>query len=267
MIITLTTDFGLQDAFVGVMKGVIASIHADVTVIDVTHGIPAQNVIAGALTLCHAARYFPAGTIHVAVVDPGVGSARLPVLIECAGNYYIGPDNGLLSLALGDHDADSITCLSNPEYHLQPTSSTFHGRDIFAPVAAHLARGIPVSAFGEKLGSFQRLALPKPAYEGKAIYGEVIYIDHFGNLFTNVEELDLTNLPGAGLEITFGAGFHVAGVAPNYASGRTGGIIAIRNSWGLLEIAVPGGNAQQLTGAKIGDQIRIAAVGSDREVK
>ena len=152
MIITLTTDFGLQDAFVGIMKGVIATINPQARVIDVTHGIPGQSIIAGALTLRHAAEYFPAGTIHVGVVDPGVGSTRLPLLIASRGNYFVGPDNGLFSLVVGSRDPDSITWLSNTDYHLHPTSATFHGRDIFAPVAAHLSRGVPVNAFAKLTG-------------------------------------------------------------------------------------------------------------------
>jgi S-adenosylmethionine hydrolase len=258
MIITLTTDFGLQDAFVGIMKGVIATINPQVTVVDLTHGVPAQNIIIGALCLRHAVSYFPRGTIHVAVVDPGVGSARLPLLIECDGSYFIGPDNGLLSLAIGASEPDSITCLSNPEYHRRPTSASFHGRDIFAPVAAHLSRGVSVNAFGDPLPQFVRLLLPQPRHQASVICGQIIYIDHFGNLFTNIECAELTALPGTALEITCGAGFHLTGIAPNYSSGHEGELIAIKNSWEVLEIAIPGGNAQQHTGAKIGDQVRIA---------
>ena len=150
MIITLTTDFGLQDAFVCVMKGVIASINAQVRVVDLTHGIPAQDILAGALTLRHSIAYFPAGTIHVGLIDPGVGSARVPLLIECGGNYFIGPDNGVLSLAIDERHPARITRLSNPAYQLQPASATFHGRDIFAPAAAHLSRGVSPSAYGER---------------------------------------------------------------------------------------------------------------------
>src|SRR4029450_1954680 len=132
MIITLTTDFGYKDSFVGIMKGVIAGINPQARVIDITHGIPPQDILAGALTLRHSVKYFPPGTIHVAVVDPGVGSARRPLLLECEGNYFIGPDNGVLSLAVENIRSAQIVQLSNPTYHLYPTSTTFHGRDIFA---------------------------------------------------------------------------------------------------------------------------------------
>lgn len=259
MLITLTTDFGLQDSFVGVMKGVIAGINPQARVIDLTHGLPAQNVMAGALTLRHALAYFPRGAIHVAVLDPGVGGARRPVLIECDGRYFIGPDNGLLSLAVGDKTPSYIVQLSNPAYHLEPISATFHGRDIFAPVAAHLSLGVPVSAFGERLDNFQRLALPKIVRKANERLGEIIYIDNFGNLFTNFQEHDLTGLPGAQFAIAVGA-VRVAGLAPNYAAAEEGGFVAVINSWGLLEIAVYRGNAEQLSGAKIGDIVRLTVV-------
>ena len=257
MIITLTTDFGSLDAFVGIMKGVIAGINREATVIDLTHGIAAQNVLAGALTLRHAIAYFPSGTIHLAVVDPGVGSSRLPLLIECSGNFLIGPDNGLLSLAVGEREPDTIVCLSNPQYHLKPTSATFHGRDIFAPVAAHLSLGVPVSAFGDKRETFERLAVPKPNRGKGIIQGEIIYIDHFGNLFTNVAGPDLTDLPRANLEVRLGARFYILGIAPSYASASAGELVAIINSWGVLEIAAAGDNAERRTGAKIGDPVEI----------
>jgi S-adenosyl-L-methionine hydrolase (adenosine-forming) len=257
MLITLTTDFGLQDSFVGIMKGVIAGINPQAQIIDLTHGLIAQDVMAGALTLRHAIAYFPRGTIHVAIVDPGVGSARRPVLIECDGRYLIGPDNGLLSLAVGDKTPSYIVQLSNPAYHLEPVSATFHGRDIFAPAAAHLSLGVPVNAFGEKLETFQRLALPKIVRKANEIVGEIIYIDNFGNLFTNIQEHDLTRLPGTQFAVALGA-VRVGGLAPNYAAAKEGDFLAVINSWGLLEIAVYRGDAQQLSGARIGTIVKLA---------
>src|ERR1051325_11087250 len=151
MRITLTTDFGYIDPFVGIMKGVIAGINPDVQVVDATHGVPPQNLIAGALVLRHSVDYFPSGTIHVVVVDPGVGTARRPILIECEHMYLIGPDNGVLSLALETHKAVRTVELSNQTYQLYPTSNTFHGRDIFAPAAAHVSRGVDPGSFGEQV--------------------------------------------------------------------------------------------------------------------
>lgn len=256
MLITLTTDFGLEDCFVGIMKGVIAGINSAAAVIDLTHGIPAQDVMAGALTLRHSIRYFPRGTIHVAVVDPGVGGARRPVLIECEGSYFIGPDNGLLSLAIADKKPGLIVQLSNPAYHLQPMSTTFHGRDIFAPVAAHLTLGAPATSFGRSLETFCRLTLPKVVRSAAEIVGEIIYIDSFGNLFTNIEEHDLTGLAREQVEIAVGV-IHISGLASNYTAADAGSFLAVINSWGLLEIAVCGGSAQQHTGAKIGDKVQV----------
>jgi len=256
MLITLTTDFGQQDCFVGTMKGVIAGINSAAAVVDLTHGIPAQDVMAGALTLRHSIGYFPRGTIHVAVVDPGVGSARRPILLECDGSYFVGPDNGVLSLAIVDKKPGLIVQLSNPAYHLQPMSTTFHGRDIFAAVAAHLSLGVPVTAFGRRLESFYRLALPKVVRSADQIVGEIIYIDSFGNLFTNIEERDLTGLAPEEVKIALG-GIRIAGLAPNYAAANAGNFVAVVNSWGLLEIAICGGSAQQSTLANIGDKVQL----------
>jgi S-adenosyl-L-methionine hydrolase (adenosine-forming) len=256
MLITLTTDFGYQDSFVGIMKGVIYAINPDAHVIDLTHGVPPQNVMAGALILQHSIRYFPPGTIHVVVVDPGVGSPRRPILIEFDGSYYIGPDNGVLSVAFERKQPSSITLLSNKAFQLNPTSNTFHAREIFAPVAAHLSLGVPASEFGEKLDTFVELIIPKLARRELRIEGEIIYIDSFGNLFTNVRERDLTGLPRDLLRISLGP-VEVGGFSPNYSNVSTGEFACVFNSWGLLEIALNKGNARQRTGAKVGDKISV----------
>jgi S-adenosyl-L-methionine hydrolase (adenosine-forming) len=259
MLITLTTDFGLQDGFVGIMKGVIATINPQVQVIDLTHGIPAQDILAGALTLRHAAAYFPRGTIHVAVVDPGVGSARRPLLIESDGNYFIGPDNGLLSLAVENKMPTHVVELSNPAYHLEPTSATFHGRDIFAPVAAHLSLGVAVTAFGDELETFDHLRLPKVTWASNELHGEIIYIDSFGNLFTNIQEHDLKGLSGREFAVSIGA-LRMPGPVRSYAAAATGDYVAVVNSWGLLEIAVYRGNARKRSGAIIGDRVKLVPI-------
>ena len=256
MLITLTTDFGLQDSFVGVMKGVIAGINSQAVVVDVTHGIPAQDILAGALTLRHSVEYFPRGTIHVAVVDPGVGSMRRPILIECDGSYFIGPDNGLLSMAIADKEPGAIVDLCNDAYHRRPASATFHGRDIFAPVAAHVSLGVPPAALGRSLESFNRLALPKIARATAEIVGEIIYVDRFGNLFTNIGERDLTGLEREQMELTLGA-IRISGLASNYVAANAGDFVAVVNSWGLVEIAVNRGSASRNAGARIGDKVKI----------
>ena len=255
MIITLTTDFGYQDAFVGIMKGIIAGINPQARVIDITHGIPPQDILAGALILRHSVKYFPPGTIHVAVVDPGVGSARKGLLIERDGNYFIGPDNGILSLAVPNIGSGQIVHLSNPTYRLQPTGSTFHGRDIFAPAAAHLSLGVKPNAFGRTLDDLVKLTLPEVVRQGQGMRGEIIHVDSFGNLFTNISEQDLAGLPVAILDFVIGS-VRIRGLSQNYAS-QEGAFVAVLNSWGLLEIAVYKGNAQQRAGAKLGDKVDV----------
>ena len=257
MLITLTTDFGQKDSFVGIMKGVIAGINPQAHIIDISHGIPPQDILAGALTLRHAVRYFPRGSIHVAVIDPGVGSARRPLLIEWDGNYFIGPDNGVLSLAVENIEPTHIVHLSNPVYHLKRTGTTFHGRDIFAPAAAHLSVGVSPMALGEALGNFVKLALPEVARQDRSIEGEIVYIDSFGNLFTNIREHDLTGLPRNKLDIVVRS-VTIRGLSQNYASAGVGEFLAVINSWDMLEIAAYKDNAQKRIGAKIGDRVEIA---------
>jgi S-adenosylmethionine hydrolase len=256
MIITLTTDFGYQDSFVGVMKGVIAGINPQAHIIDLSHGVAAQDIMAAALIMRHSVNHFPLGSIHVAVVDPGVGSARRPILIESSGNSFIGPDNGVLSLALPAERPERIINLSNPDYFRQPVSTTFHGRDIFAPVAAHLSLGIDPSAFGDDIKDFTRLEWPDISRSPSGLQGEIVYIDGFGNLFTNVSEPELNALPRDKLAITVGD-VVIEGLAANYAGAGIGRYIALINSWGLLEIAIYKGNAQQRCGARVGDKIHI----------
>jgi S-adenosylmethionine hydrolase len=257
MLITLTTDFGYQDPFVGIMKGVIFSINPQAQVIDLSHGVPAEDVFAGALLIQHAVRYFPPGTIHVVVVDPGVGSSRNALLIECEGMYLLGPDNGVLSLALEERRPRRIIRLSNATYQLQPTSATFHGRDIFAPVAAHLALGTAPEILGRSADNLIRLAWPKLVKTGRTIKGEIVYIDVFGNLFTNIRADDLAPVPPDKLKIILG-NLSIHGLAQNYAAVEPGDYVALINSWGLLEIAVYKGHAQKRSGAMIGDKVEVA---------
>jgi S-adenosyl-L-methionine hydrolase (adenosine-forming) len=259
MLITLTTDFGYRDSFVGIMKGVIAGINPDAQVIDLTHGIPPQDVMAGALSLRHSVKYFPLGTIHVVVVDPGVGGTRRPLLIEVAGNYFIGPDNGVLSLALDGAEPEQIIQLTNAKYQLKGPGATFHGRDIFAPVAAHLSLGVPPASFGEPLSSFVKLRIPKVVREQKQLVGEILYIDGYGNLFTNISEHDLTGLSDNGFAVAIGS-VTIRGLASSYDSVEVNDLAALINSWGVLEIAAYRGSARQKCGAKVGDRITVISV-------
>jgi S-adenosylmethionine hydrolase len=260
MVITLTTDFGYQDPFVGIMKGVIAAINPKVQVIDLSHGVPAQNVMAGALILQHSAPYFAAGTVHVVVVDPGVGSARKPILIEHEGSYFVGPDNGVLSLALERKPPDCIVELTNADYQLQPISETFHGRDVFAPVAAHLSLGVTPIKLGKPLDTLINLVIPQIVCGADRLDGEIIYADSFGNLFTNIRERDLTGLSREPIQVSL-AGVSLGCVVTTYADASVGEFACLFNSWGLLEIGVNNDNAKQRTGAKIGDKVTVTVKG------
>ncbi|HEX6172955.1 MAG TPA: SAM-dependent chlorinase/fluorinase [Candidatus Binatia bacterium] len=255
-IITLTTDFGYADPFVGIMKGAILCITPNLQIVDLNHGIAPQDIRAAALTLAASVDYFPQGTIHVAVVDPGVGSERRPILIHSAGQYFVGPDNGVFSFALKDKRSLLIVHLSNEAYFLQPKSRTFHGRDIFAPVAAHLARGVPVAEFGSPSRDWVCLSWPAVERAGEFIVGEVLYIDRFGNLFTNIHERDLTGVVKEKIRVHLND-VEIQGLAQNYAAGDKKTYIALVNSWGLVEIASYNDSAARRSETRIGDKVRV----------
>ena len=258
-IITLTTDFGYRDPFVGIMKGVAAAINPAATVVDLTHGVPPQDVTAGALALASAVDYFPDGTVHVAVVDPGVGGDRRPIAIETDQACYVGPDNGLMSLAAGRQRLIRVIHLSNPDYRLQSVSTTFHGRDIFAPAAAHISAGVRPERLGERLDSFQVLDIPDPETlaDGR-LAGEVIYVDGFGNLTTNIRREDLVRLDPDSLTVGIGDTV-IRGLSANYASAGGGNYLAVVNSWGRLEISRCDGSARTGLGAVVGDRVVLGA--------
>lgn len=255
-IISLLTDFGSRDAFVGIMKGVILGINPAAQLVDLSHEVPAQDVLAGALILRSAVAFFPPDTIHLAVVDPGVGSSRRGVLIETQHGCFIGPDNGLLSLAVSAEMMTRTIHLNNPVYFLSPCSSTFHGRDVFAPVAAHLSLGTAVEQFGPEMSTIERLTLPKVEHEERRLVGSVIYIDHFGNLVTNITEPDLLPFPRERLCVSIGA-VRILGIIPSYAAVIVGTPAALINSWGLLEIAVRNGAAAQQLGVHRGCPVSV----------
>jgi S-adenosylmethionine hydrolase len=257
MLITLTTDFGLKDPFVGIMKGIIAKINPDASVVDLTHGIPPQDVLAAAMILRHATKYFPRGTIHVAVVDPGVGSTRRAVLLETNEAYFVGPDNGIFTFVCEEGQAKRMIHLSNPNYYLQPTSATFHGRDIFAPVAAYLSLGVAPDAFGEPLSDCVQISWPSIVRSDRSVAGEIVYIDGFGNLFSNIREQDLAELDRRTITVALGA-VTITGLASSYAAVEKRQPLALINSWGLLEIAANQDSAARLFHAGIGDRINVS---------
>jgi S-adenosylmethionine hydrolase len=255
-LITLTTDFGYKDPFVGIMKGVILGINPNARIVDLSHGISPQDIRGAALVLSNSALFFPPGTIHVAVVDPGVGTERRAILIESEGSRFVGPDNGVLGLAVRDKTIDNIVELANESYHLKPKSTTFHGRDVFAPVAAHLALGVPARNFGPTVKNYARLDWPEVTKTEDGIQGEIIYIDHFGNLVTNVHERDLKSLPREKLAVSL-ADVTIHGLASSYAGAAKDDYAALINSWGLLEISYFNGRAHLRSGADIGDPVHI----------
>jgi S-adenosyl-L-methionine hydrolase (adenosine-forming) len=255
-IITLLTDFGTADAFVGIMKGVILGINPDARVIDLTHAIPPQQILPAALVLRSAVGAFPAGTIHVAVVDPEVGSARRPILIETDTGLLIGPDNGVLSLAALVMGRRRVRSIENQELFRHPLSHTFHGRDVFAPVAAHLSRGIPYKHIGAELTSMVELTVPATQQTASEISGEIVYVDHFGNLVTNIAADAIAHFPAQQLSVSIGRK-PVVGLVTAYAAVPDGTPLAIVGSWGMLEIAVRNGNAARMLAAGPGTPVTV----------
>ena len=264
-IVTLTTDFGLKDPFVGIMKGVIAGICPSARVIDITHGVEAFNLLDGALAIWQAWRYFPAETTHVIVVDPGVGSERLPILARIGGHWFVAPDNGVLTLvereATRDGGAIEVRQIENPKYMLPAQSHTFHGRDIFAPAAAHLAaqieRGnVDAESFGPHVEKMVQLSIWEPVRQPDgSIQGTILKSDKFGNLLTNIAATDLPQ-GSAGWTIEIGD-LRITRFARFYAEGKPGEVFAIFGSSGSLELATNRGSAQQEIGVHPGAKIRL----------
>ncbi len=240
--IALLTDFGYRDAYVGVMKGVILTRCLDAQFIDLTHGVPPQDVLAGALHLTAAVPYCPPDTIFLAVVDPGVGSERRPLCIRSSGRLFVGPDNGLLwpaAAACGTPEAFHLDC---PQYWLPQTSATFHGRDVFAPVVAALAQGRTPEEVGTPISDPVRLELPRPARTSQGVFGEVLYVDYFGNAVTNLRPEDLGN--PAPDSVTFHVGNHtLPGPATHYGAVPSAEPVVVLGSFGFYEIAVNCGSA------------------------
>ena len=253
-LITLLTDFGTRDAFVGIMKGIILGIAPEARLIDLSHDIPPQDVLTGALQLRSAASFFPRGTIHVAVVDPGVGSQRRAVVVQTHDAFFVGPDNGLLSLAAPPTSIVRSVHLTNAQYFLSRLSSTFHGRDVFAPVAAHLARGVSLETLGPPIQTVESLSLPIVERTDTRLSGSVIAIDHFGNLITNITGTDLLPFPRETLWVSIGP-VQIQGLGSTYASVSLGSMTALINSWGMLEIAVRNGSAAQQLSTSTGTTV------------
>lgn len=256
-IITLTTDFGEQDPYVGAMKGVILSIAPDVIVVDITHHVPPQNVREGAYILSSAVPYFPKGSIHVAVIDPGVGTERRPLAVRTERAYYVVPDNGLLTPVLQQEPVLEAVHLTNATYWLPHVSHTFHGRDIFAPVAAYLARGVPLNALGTPVAPEDLVRLewtaPRALPDG-TVEGMVVHVDHFGNIVTNIPA-DMLSGPADAWEFEI-KGRRVRGLRGAYAEVGIGEPLALIGSNQTLEFSVREGSAAALWGVQVGEVVR-----------
>jgi S-adenosylmethionine hydrolase len=255
-VITLTTDFGLREPFVGIMKGVILGICPEARLVDLTHEVAPHDVLEASLALESAWRFFPRGSIHLAVVDPGVGSDRRALALESGGHLFVGPDNGLFTFAL-EVDGRSAVSIEAPRYRLPLVSQTFHGRDVFAPAAAHLGTGVPLTRLGPVLADPVRLTLPRCWQEGEEVVGEVIGSDRFGNLITSVTAERVNELGRRGVPTVELAGRQLGPLATSYAAGSPGIPAPIIGSRGRLEIFVRNASARALLGVGPGTRVRV----------
>jgi S-adenosylmethionine hydrolase len=254
--ITLTSDFGLKDPYVAEMKGVILTINPKATLIDITHDIEKFNIRMAAFMLASAAPYFPEGTVHLAVVDPGVGTQRRAILIQTKKGFFVGPDNGILILVAQSQGIEHVYQLTNPKFMLPKISSTFHGRDIFAPAAAHLEKGVQPIEFGPEIKDPIEPEFAKVKRGNNSLIGEVMHIDGFGNIITNINEKMVQNyakkvnveLPSISLKLTFGKA---------YAQAKPKEPIVLIGSHGFMEIALNQGSAAEKFHAKVGDKIAV----------
>jgi len=289
-IITLTTDFGSSDAYVAAMKGVILSINPEANIVDITHAIEPQNIAQGAFILSLCYRYFPKQTVHVAIVDPGVGSERQGIILKTPLALFVAPDNGILSYIIESYQLSAsstenpsvslinqattgvekitikkgleVVVITDPRFWRHPVSSTFHGRDIFAPVAAGLSLGISPYEFGEKITTLHVFPTPKPSFDLQGnLIGHILYVDHFGNLITDIKSSDLASAGGSEREespVIEVAGHCIRGIGSYYAQDE--GLMAILGSSGYLEISLRNGSACDFLGMGVGDEIKVVSV-------
>ena len=271
--IVLTTDFGAASPYAGVLHGVVLRINPTATVVDLTHQIQPQNIRQASFILGTNYRFFPEGSIHVAVVDPGVGTGRQPLMLVTPAARFLAPDNGLLSYVLGDHLKEpprqsglvpvpsdcAAYYLTNSRYWLSPVSHTFHGRDIFAPVAAHLSLGVSPDLLGQPAREMVWLPAPQPSRCGNKLSGEVLYADHFGNLVTNIPAQELAELGSLVVEIKGHRINHLSRTFHDREPGQAGGLLALVGSHGYLEIAVADGSASLILGVDTGEPVYVSS--------
>jgi S-adenosylmethionine hydrolase len=258
-IITLTTDFGTNDHFVGAVKGVILDVVPEAAIVDISHAVQAFDVLDGALTISQAYSYFPTGTVHMVVVDPGVGTARRPIIASSDAYHFVAPDNGVLSMVYAREERIHVRHVTSDHYFRQPVSNTFHARDVFAPVAGYLAKLVDSHKFGDEIEDYVRFAAPKPKPAGdNKIRGVVLKVDRFGNIITNITPEDAPALftGKATFKIVVG-GKEITDIRTNYAEGAPGEVFGVLGSMGYLEIVANRGAAAQLTGAGKGSEVSI----------
>lgn len=260
-IVTFLSDFGSEDWFVGVVHGVVHEVAPDAHVVDLNHLVPPGNIVRGAFLLEAAAPDFAPGTIHLAVVDPGVGTARRALAVSARGQFFVGPDNGLLEWALSADDA-VVHVLSETRWFRWPVSRTFHGRDVFGPVAGHLACGVPLSQLGPRVHDAVRLSAAAPRLEGDALVGRVVFIDRFGNALTNITETALVSalgpdVPPASVRVSV-LDRTIVGLSRSYGDSPVGTLVAVMGSSGRIEIAQVGGDASVRMGLGEGDPVRVS---------
>lgn len=259
-IITLTTDFGTSDAYVGVMKGVILGINPNVQIVDITHAVPPQDIHEAAFLIHSAYRYFPKGTIHTVVVDPGVGSERRAIVCQTDRASFVCPDNGVLTFLLQEVEyqaehSESVVAIQNRDYFLPEVSNTFHGRDIFAPVAAYLSLSVPLVDIGPLVQNPVRLPIQMPQISSNTLTGRIVKIDVFGNAITNISESLLSTFLGASAYEIHAGDVCLRQLNRAYAESKIDEPLAIIGSFGVLEIAVNGGNAAERFGLKREDSV------------
>ena len=255
-IITLTTDFGLADHYVGTMKGVILEICPQAQIVDISHEAAAFAIAEGAYLIAQAYRYFPKKTVHVVIVDPGVGSARRPIVAEANGQFFVAPDNGVLGM-IYEREKHRVRAITNGRYFLKPVSQTFHGRDIFAPAAAHLATGVSAALLGNRIEDYVQPAFLKPELRGERTWkGCILRIDRFGNLITNLPANEFPQVVGGKFTLTIGSR-RVSALVRSYAEANPGGLVILAGSGGYLEVSMNQGSAARAIGCEAGQPVEL----------
>jgi S-adenosylmethionine hydrolase len=259
-VVTLTTDFGYRDPFAGIMKGVILSINPSAHIVDITHDISPQNILEAAIAIEMSFDSFPVGSIHIVVVDPGVGSVRRPILVATGSHFFVGPDNGVFSRIYKLHEIKTVIHMTDEHYFMPKRSSTFHGRDIFAPVAAWLSSGTEASNFGTPITDYVTVQVPVPVMSSKNVLeGEIISVDRFGNATTNIKISHLTDLYGENYfdnpSILFRG--NKVPFRHYYSEAEDKGLYSLINSFGHLELFVYKGNASSEFGICLGDKVKV----------